>query len=316
MNVQEFPKQDNSPIAVSVWKHSISVAIHRHCYYELVLITKGCCIHNYRETRVPLIPGDILLIEPHEEHGYELQSPIEIINCHFFQEVLSDRDRSVFREMRKQRDISYDGKTLKKRWNQILQYMPLSDFSEDKELMKTQANLNKQGTIHLSIREFREIEYILQKMMKEQEEQDFGLGYMKKAYLQQLVILYHRLQKKRIEQVNHRSDRKREHIYQVLEYMEDHLTEKLDLKSIAKDVYWSEGYFRTVFKDVTGLSPVDYLNCLRIIKSLEYVKTEKLNFQEAAAKVGIYDASYYNRLFKKVTGESPREFKRKMLSDY
>lgn len=308
----EFPQKDNSSIAVNICKHTVSVAEHRHDFYEFALITKGCCIHRYRDTRVPLIPGDVLMIEPHERHDYELQSPIEIINCHFFQEELADRYNAAFEEVRQIAGISYDGKILKKRWNKIMQYMPLRDLPWDKEHATTQANLNKQGVIHLEINERREIEYILHKMIEEQDNPDVGLDFMKKAYLQQILVLFQRIQNKRIEQVSHHNDRRREYIYQVLEYIEEHLAEKLDLKMLAKDAFWSEGYFRTVFKDVTGLSPVDYLNRLRIVKSLEYVRAEKLNFQEAAARVGIYDASYYNRLFKKVMGESPREFKRKM----
>ena len=70
-------------------------------------------------------------------------------------------------------------------------------------------------------------------------------------------------------------------------YMETHIAEELDFNQMADSAYWSVGYFRSVFKDVTGLTPTEYLNRLRILKSLEYMQKENLNVSEAASESGI-----------------------------
>ena len=58
------------------------------------------------------------------------------------------------------------------------------------------------------------------------------------------------------------------------------------------------------------MTPVEYLNRIRIIKSLEYLERNQCNIADAAASVGIYDANYYTRLFKKILGYSPKYFKK------
>ena len=55
---------------------------------------------------------------------------------------------------------------------------------------------------------------------------------------------------------------------------------------------------------------MEYMNRMRIVKSLEYLEMEQLSVAEAAEKVGIYDANYFSRMFKKVMGYSPRYFKK------
>ncbi len=58
------------------------------------------------------------------------------------------------------------------------------------------------------------------------------------------------------------------------------------------------------------MTPTNYLNRMRIIRSLEYLEREDMSIAEAASKVGIYDSNYYSRLFKKIMGYSPRYFKK------
>jgi len=304
----EFPKQDRTQIAVKVWNHEIPVALHRHKYYEFALIIKGCCVHEYRGIQIPLVPGDVYMIEPGEMHGYDVQAPMHLINCQFFTGEFEEKFSGLPEDERELGFIRPGNEMWKKRWDEVVKYVSLQSSLLDKERQSREANMHKQGVIHLNIHERKEIEYLFQRLMKEQEDQDIGLDFMKSAYLQQILVTFQRIQKKRLALLNNYRNSKRDYIYEVVEYMEKHITERLDLQKLSKDVYWSEGYFRRVFKDIMGMSPIEYFNRMRIVKSLELREQEGLNFSEAAARVGIYDASYYNRLFKKVMGDSPRNF--------
>ena len=95
---------------------------------------------------------------------------------------------------------------------------------------------------------------------------------------------------------------------EVLLYIDAHLTEQLDFEELAAKYAFSLNYFRKLFRDVTGFSPVNYLNRLRIVRSCEYIQHENLSVGEAAERVGIYDANYFSRLFKKIMGMSPTQF--------
>lgn len=304
----EFPQRDYTGISVAFWNHIIPVKLHRHNFHEFALVTKGSCIHEYKETKVPLIPGDVFLIAPHEEHGYQMQAPLELINCQFFPEELSAECNQAITDAKADAQIIYDRYGLSQRWDDLVQNITELDGAGENH-QSHQNSLNKQGVIHLEIEERREIEYLLQRMMREQEHQEDGTEYVKSACLQMILVAFQRVRKRQIQHAAGHPDTKKEFIYQALTYMEEHLSEKLDLDELAKNSYWSKSHFRAVFKDVTGLSPVGYLNRLRIVKSLEYMGKEHLNISQAAERVGIYDPSYYSRLFKKVMGYSPKHFK-------
>ena len=75
----------------------------------------------------------------------------------------------------------------------------------------------------------------------------------------------------------------------------------LDFGALAREVHLSEAYFRQRFKEVTGLSPVDYRNRRRVVRSLVWLQ-RGCSVSEAGAQVGWEDANYYARVFKRVTG--------------
>ncbi|WP_431308854.1 helix-turn-helix domain-containing protein [Halalkalibacter flavus] len=92
--------------------------------------------------------------------------------------------------------------------------------------------------------------------------------------------------------------------------MEDNLTEQIDFSNYAREQNISLGYFRSIFKSATGLPPVEYLNRLRMVRAVEYLKDHTLTISDVSAAVGIYDPNYFSRLFRKIIGYSPREFRK------
>ena len=145
---------------------------------------------------------------------------------------------------------------------------------------------------------------------QEQEIDRFGKLYMKSGLLQIILVLLGRLQTKKLSRLNDYSDRKKKLVNDALAYMENHVEEITSSTEIAEKLYLSPAYFRSLFKDITGMTPTNYLNRLRVIRSLEYLEREDLSIAEAAGRVGIYDSNYYSRLFKKTMGYSPRYFKK------
>ena len=304
----DFPKQDETGIAVTMWAHKVSVKPHRHHFHEFALITKGSCLHEYRGVKVSLAPGDIFFIEPGEQHGYEVSSNLELINCQFYPEMLGEECNMTLDKAKNSIGRLYQNDGLGKQWDDLVHEM----FSKEEDFQNgklNQVKLNKQGIIHLNMQERREIEYWLNKMMQEQEHQQEGIKCVKSACLQMLLVFFQRIHCKKEETKGVVKDTRKDAIYLAIEYMENHLEEKIDIEELAASVYWSSRHFRTVFKEETGMTPVEYLNRIRIIKSLEYLERNQCNIADAAASVGIYDANYYTRLFKKILGYSPKYFK-------
>jgi AraC-like DNA-binding protein len=92
--------------------------------------------------------------------------------------------------------------------------------------------------------------------------------------------------------------------------MEDNLENEITVPDLAKKASLSPQGFRKVFKEVTGMTPLDYINAIRIKRAIEYMKDGNLTVSEIAEKIGIEDTNYFSRLFRKKTGYSPTEFKK------
>lgn len=91
----------------------------------------------------------------------------------------------------------------------------------------------------------------------------------------------------------------------MLEYMEDHYTDSLRLNQLAGLANMSSQNFCRVFKKLTGKSPMDYFNCLRINKASSLLLNSDLNISEIALAVGFDDSNYFSRIFKQYKKTSP-----------
>lgn len=94
-----------------------------------------------------------------------------------------------------------------------------------------------------------------------------------------------------------------------VDFLHAHYHEQISLNEVAEHAFVSTYYISRMFKRETGKNFVDYLNDIRIEKAKELLKDVSLKNYEVAEKVGIPDAHYFSRLFKKHVGLTPTEFR-------
>lgn len=94
------------------------------------------------------------------------------------------------------------------------------------------------------------------------------------------------------------------------EYMEEYYNKDLTLQKVAEVVGISSGYLSTLFSQFLNEGFVDYLNRIRIEHACAYLKQNYFKTYEIAYKVGFRDEKYFARVFKKVTGMTPSEYKK------
>ncbi len=94
------------------------------------------------------------------------------------------------------------------------------------------------------------------------------------------------------------------------EYIEEHYAEDLSLAEISEELGISKGYLSTMFKSSLGCGFVDFLHQVRIDHACCYLEQNYLKNYEIAYKVGFRDEKYFSRIFKKMKGVSPREYRR------
>lgn len=98
-------------------------------------------------------------------------------------------------------------------------------------------------------------------------------------------------------------------ISRVLEFINLHYSEDIKLSNIANYVALNETYLSHLFKKATSYNFTEYLNIVRINKAKEYFKDKNLNVYMVAEKVGYSNESYFSKVFKQITGLTPKEYK-------
>lgn len=99
-------------------------------------------------------------------------------------------------------------------------------------------------------------------------------------------------------------------VHRAKEYIEEYYMEELTLQRVADEVGISAGYLSTLFSQYLGCGFIDYLNKIRIERACDYLKQNYFKTYEIAYRVGYRDEKYFARVFKKVTGMSPSEYKK------
>jgi len=96
-----------------------------------------------------------------------------------------------------------------------------------------------------------------------------------------------------------------------LGYLQHNFNREFPVSQLSKMCCLSEGSFRKSFSECMGVSPVEYRNRLRVQKAIHLLKTGEYTVSEVAEAVGVRDIKYFGKLFKRYTGVTPRQIKKK-----
>jgi AraC-like DNA-binding protein/DNA-binding response OmpR family regulator len=97
-------------------------------------------------------------------------------------------------------------------------------------------------------------------------------------------------------------------------YMHQNYTRPLARWEIAEAIGVSENYFSRLFNQELGISPWDYLNRFRVNQAKELFRRTQGSVKSIADQVGFKDPKYFSRVFRKLTGLSPSEFREQSKS--
>ena len=92
-------------------------------------------------------------------------------------------------------------------------------------------------------------------------------------------------------------------------FIADHSDEELSLAAVARVASMSATYFSAKFKQVAGINFVDYVARTRVGKARKLFLNSDRRVSEVAFAVGFQSLSQFNRAFKKVAGQSPRDYR-------
>lgn len=255
---------------------SVSTQHHWHEDIEIIYIVNGKLKAGVNKEVYNLSKGDILIIGPGEVHYFLKENNLSVRAVIQFRMSIYDSFNSGTK----------DRLTLK------------PTFSNCKLL-----------------REDDKIHEILEKqirdIIKEHEESKEGYKLFLKARLYDLAgILLRYLPKDQGKGENREKQKERlEKLDTVMQYVEKNYDKRITLDEISNVAGFSKFYFTRFFKENTGMTFIDYLNNFRIAKSEWLLLNEENSITDVAFKSGFNSVKTFNRVFKKLKENSPKEYK-------
>ena len=171
----------------------------------------------------------------------------------------------------------------------ILEYL----FPKDKKIFYCGSALEYQSL-------FRSLIYELQ-MCKENYEE------MLEIELRQIFILLHRFFMTSLKTDNARVV---EEIDKATLYFNEHYSEDISIDEYAQNNHVSVSWFIRNFKQCTGSTPMQYILSQRIYNAEILLRENIYNVTEIAQIVGYDNPLYFSRIFKKIKGVSPSEYRK------
>ncbi len=96
------------------------------------------------------------------------------------------------------------------------------------------------------------------------------------------------------------------------EYINKNYKEPMDVRMLADTFLMSETNFRREFKRIFSMAPMHYRDSVRLSYAKEFLSAGFYNVGEVARLIGIEDEGYFCRFFKKHTGQTPKEYSKRL----
>lgn len=100
----------------------------------------------------------------------------------------------------------------------------------------------------------------------------------------------------------------------VISYIKENYNFSIEIEQLAKMTNYSEGHFRRLFNQEFGVSPLEYILEIRLVKAKELLEVSTSSCSEIASICGFSDAAQFSKLFKRRFGTSPKQYKTQYLS--
>ena len=250
---------------------------HSHDYFELVYVLEGSAVQSIDGRDMEVKAGDYYVIDYDTNHSYTQCKDFHIINCLFKPEFLDkaltgckDFDKLINNYL-----IHFD--------NNMLSRLPADSLFHDSP---------------------GEIRQLFESIEREYNCGDSGYIEMMRGHLIQILVLSLRS----IYIVP--AVRRHNAVRQVLEYVEDHYSEHINLSDLCREMNFSLPYISMLFRKTMGMTFQHYLQKVRIEQSCRLLTETDEKITHIANNVGYDDIKFFGKIFKSIMNMPPREFRK------
>ncbi|MCI8294478.1 MAG: AraC family transcriptional regulator [Lachnospiraceae bacterium] len=108
-----------------------------------------------------------------------------------------------------------------------------------------------------------------------------------------------------------RTGQKKQSLQHVKDHLEQHYQEKLTLDQLADLFFINKYYLTRIFKEQFGVSVGTYLTLIRVTRAKQLLRFSDLSVEQIGRECGIEEPAYFARVFKKVEGIAPGEYRKR-----
>lgn len=178
-------------------------------------------------------------------------------------------------------------------------------------------DIQKGGLIPFSIynikKDKEEVHFILQMLLKETKNPQFQNSLIVHNLLE--ILLVHLFRSNKVELEKTTLPLLNKDISTVKHFIEHHYHNPITLDELAEVSHMNKYYMAHSFKKSTGVSPIEYLNEVRIGKSKYLLESTDHPISFISSVTGFSSPSYFSQSFKKDMEISPQEYRKKMKED-
>ena len=109
---------------------------------------------------------------------------------------------------------------------------------------------------------------------------------------------------------NKKPAQKRGELSTVKAWLDAHYTEKINLDELARQFFIDKFYLTKIFKEQYGTTINAYISQKRITAAKQLLRFSDKTIEQVSAEIGITDTNYFTRLFKKIEGITPGEYRK------
>ncbi|MDN4602429.1 AraC family transcriptional regulator [Paenibacillus sp. F6_3S_P_1C] len=266
------------PIRVIHTDEQFNFAAHWHEEVELVVVNGKSARIGVNSHVFDLEHGDVLLIKPGDVHCF-LPGTDHLTIILFRLELLT------------------------------------GSFTTERETQELGELFNKTMVISSKLSMEKNLGKYISALANEEKDQQLGYRWLMVARLYDLIVHMLRTKEPITEPLTSgwpcTPSKKFEFLESVCEYLEEHYAEPVKLNQVAEHIKFSKFHVCKLFKEVKGITLMEYLNHFRIIKSEWALLFREESILDIAIGHGFNNVNSYNRLFKKYNGCTPSEFRKK-----
>ncbi len=175
--------------------------------------------------------------------------------------------------------------------------------SAPKEILEALSTL--QGVISLSNDASMRVFKLFNILLREHAQEEWYTQYVSAVLCEMLIVILRNVKVKNENYAGIRFDR-------IIDYVKAHCTEQISLRATAKTFFISEAHLSRLFRKNTGFTFTQYVNYQRIIFSHALLAKSDMNIGEIASASGFENLTHFGRVFKQLTGYSPRDYRKQM----